>query len=126
MATDGALRGKEAATLAVARGLTPNQAAAESGASVRSIVRWKADDPDFQARVRDLRGQLLDSVLGRLADAAVKAVTTLEESLTAESEQTRVRAALGILSTLVSVRSAVDIEERVAALEAAAQEGTPQ
>jgi hypothetical protein len=93
---------------------------------VRSIVRWKADDPDFQARVRDLRGQLLDSVLGRLADAAVKAVTTLEESLTAESEQTRVRAALGILSTLVSVRSAVDIEERVAALEAAAQEGTPQ
>jgi hypothetical protein len=93
---------------------------------VRSIVRWKADDPDFQARVRDLRGQLLDSVLGRLADAAVKAVTTLEESLTAESEQTRVRAALGILSPLVSVRSAVDIEERVAALEAAAQEGTPQ
>jgi hypothetical protein len=89
------------------------------------LKRWQ-HDPDFQQRVRDLRGQLLDSVLGRLADAAVKAVTTLEESLTAESEQTRVRAALGILSTLVSVRSAVDIEERVAALEAAAQEGTPQ
>lgn len=117
MATEGALTGKEAAALAVARGATPNQAAAESGASVRSIVRWN-NEPEFQTRVREIRRELLDNVLGALSDAGVEAVTALRASLTADSDAVRVRAAQAILTNVVSLRAALDVEERLARLEA--------
>ncbi|MBB4931409.1 hypothetical protein F4561_002229 [Lipingzhangella halophila] len=84
---------------------------------MRSIVRWN-NEPEFQTRVREIRRELLDNVLGALSDAGVEAVTALRASLTADSDAVRVRAAQAILTNVVSLRAALDVEERLARLEA--------
>lgn len=123
MASDDQLSGKSAVALALARGLTSDEAAAHVGdVSGRTIRRWLADEPEFADEVRRYRAELLTRVLGQLTDSATEAVQTLRDSLTCDSPQTRVRAALGILSTLLHVRDAHDVEERLRILEAAATE----
>lgn len=121
MAADGLRRGEIKVLLALARGASTDAAGAAGGISGRTVRRWLQDDA-FQAKVSALRAELLGRTVGQLVDAATEAVATLRGSLSAESEAVRVRAAVAILNALVTLRESVDLEVRIGALEAAAQQ----
>src|SRR5262249_1471777 len=72
------------------------------------------EDLGFNLLVSRYRSKLLDSTLGRLSDAAVKAIETLVEILDSEeSDGVRVRAALGILDQLVRMRETSVLQQRL-------------
>ncbi|WP_121186503.1 helix-turn-helix domain-containing protein [Nocardiopsis sp. Huas11] len=111
--------GKAAAILALARGSGTKTAAQEAGVSPRTVRRWLADDTVFADEVRDLRGELLDEVVGALTSASMKAVETLVECLQADDPSVRVRAAAQILRALPAMRVEGELTERFAEIEAA-------
>lgn len=122
MTEDVRPEGKTAVLLALARGCSATEAAAAGGVSDRTVRRW-LENPGFRAEVNRQRAEMLGQTAGALVDAATEAVATLRGALGAEAESVRVRAAVAILNALVTVRETVELEERVAALEAAATEG---
>lgn len=105
----------------------PIAAIAEAvGVADRSIYRSLAKD-DVAARVQEIRRGAVDGAVGRLGDLATAAVDTLGALLDAEHQAAvRLGAAGRILTALLAVRSAVDVEDRLAALEAAAAQGGPR
>jgi hypothetical protein len=107
-----------AALLALAKGETTDEAGLAAGVSGRTVRRW-LEDGRFRGEVARLRGALLDQTTGRLADAAIGAVATLTESLAADSEAVRVRAARAILAATLRYKEVLDLEQRVSKLEAA-------
>jgi len=117
-----ARRGENAVMLALASGANITEAARAGKVSPRTVNRWMNDDPTFTIRVAEMRAELLSRMVGGLVDASLLAVATLREMmLNADSEAVRVRAATAILNAVVVVRESVDLEERLAALEAADQ-----
>jgi hypothetical protein len=60
---------------------------------------------------------MLDAAVGRMADVAGEAVTTLAGLLRDDSPTVRLRASLGILDMLVKLREHVEFDGRLAALE---------
>lgn len=101
--------GRPIAAIAVAVGVTD-----------RSVYRSLAK-PDVAARVQEIRRAAVDGAVGRLGDLAANAVETLGELLDAEQQgAVRLGAAGRILSALLATRAAVDVEDRLAALETAA------
>ncbi|GAA3531318.1 hypothetical protein GCM10022419_008040 [Nonomuraea rosea] len=122
MAENVPRKGEEAVLVALASGRTVTDAAKAGGVARRTVSRWLADDHTFALRVKELRGELLDRAVGALVDASLEAIATLRCSLHADNEHVRVRAATAILSAVVTIRESVDLEERLAALEAAEQE----
>ncbi|NEA78035.1 hypothetical protein G3I30_02650 [Actinospica acidiphila] len=109
---------RPAAVLALAQGHTTGQAAKQAGVSSRTVLRWLEDD-DFRQEISDTRTELLRAAVGRLAAAATKAVDTLVDALTTEKGQARVQAAKVLLEATLSLRESLDLEERIAAIEAA-------
>lgn len=109
------------AALALAHGATTDEAGQTAGVTGRTVRRWR-EEPAFRAEVTQLRREMLDDVLGQLGGAAVEAVKTLRAALDEQSAGVRVRAASVLLASLLTVREAVDVEERLAALEAAAEQ----
>ncbi|MFB6620333.1 hypothetical protein ACIGFK_07440 [Streptomyces sp. NPDC085524] len=108
---------RPAAVLALAQGSTTGQAATAAGVSGRTILRW-LDDPEFQREVADMRTELLRLAVGRLAAGATKAVDALVDALDTEKGQARVQAARTLLDACLSLRESLDLEQRLAALEA--------
>ncbi len=109
--------GKRAAlVLALARGLTVRQAAQEAGVGERTTHR-RLDDPEFRRRVSAVRGELMERACGRLSDAATKAVDVLRELLDSDADTTRLAAARTILQQTVALRTAAELEQRIARLE---------
>lgn len=119
MAEKVARRGENAVMLALASGSNVTEAARAGNVSPRTVNRWMNNDPTFTIRVSEMRAELLGRTVGGLIDASLAAVTTLREMLNAESEAVRVRAATAILQAVIVVRESVDLEERLAAIEAA-------
>lgn len=112
-------KNRTAAVIALARGSDSEQAGREAGVSGRTVRRWLADDPVFALDVRDARTELLQLAVGRLADASVKAVDTLVDALVTEKGQAKVQAAKVLLESCLALRESLDVEQRLAALEAA-------
>ncbi|MGG8409951.1 hypothetical protein ACM614_26960 [Streptomyces sp. 12297] len=108
---------RPAAILALARGGSSEDAANDSGASGRTIRRWM-EDPDFQAEVRDTRTEILSTAVGQLAAGAAEAVTALRAALHDADGRNRVQAARVLLESCLSLRESLDLEQRLAALEA--------
>jgi hypothetical protein len=100
--------------LASGRGI--KAAAEEVRIGERTAHKW-LEDPEYRAFVAALRGRLLEEAVGRLADAAGKAVQTLCDLLDDPKSHVRLRAALGVLDTLLKVREHVEFEGRIARLE---------
>lgn len=121
MADNVPAKGKAAGALALAQGHTVAEAARLAQVSPRTLGRWQADDA-FRGEVTRLRSELLDRVLGALADGAVEAVAALRSALTADSPAVRVRAATALLNAVVVLREHVDLDQRIAELEAAEDE----
>src|SRR5262245_55808310 len=78
----------EALALAVATGQPLRTAAGTAGVSERTACRRWAD-PDFRRHVNELRGELVQRSLGRLADGMSEAADVFRQLLAAESESVR-------------------------------------
>jgi hypothetical protein len=116
MAGNGRQNADEALALALASGKTARDAAAEIGIGERTVARRLAD-PMFRQRVHVLRGQMVTRALGRMADGMSEAADTLRGLLKAESEAVQLGAARSLLELGCKLREAVELEERVTALE---------
>ncbi len=116
MADDDKLKRDDALVLALACGLTVRQAAGEAGFGERTAHRRLAD-PEFRRRVSAVRGELLVGGGGRLSDAATQAVDVLRELLDADADTIRLAAARTILQQSVALRTAAELEQRIARLE---------
>lgn len=117
MAHRGRKNADDALALALASGLTIEAAAERAGVSARTAHRRLAD-PAFTARARQAGDELMIQGVGLLAGTMTAAISTLRELLNAESEGTRLRAALAVVDLTLKVRVQVELTQRVAEIEA--------
>lgn len=117
VAHQGRQNADEAFALAVATGQTIRDAAQAVGISERTAARRWAD-PNFRRRVAELRGDLVQRSLGRMADGMSEAADVLRQLL-AEGTPPAVRlgAARSLLELGVKLRESVEMEERLRNLE---------
>ena len=104
--------------VALACGSSPEAAAQKSGLSLRTVYRRLAD-PSFYQQVQHVRTEMVRraAAMFSAADmAAIKTLTTLQESATSES--VRLGAARAIIELGCKLRETVELMERLAALEA--------
>lgn len=115
-------KAEDALVLALACGLSAEQAARQAGVSVSTAYR-RLDDPAFRARLDDLRRDMLARAAAMLTAAAVEAVRTLADLLKpANGPSVRLNAARSVLEHGVKLRALVEVEERLADLEQRAKE----
>ncbi|HEY7312930.1 MAG TPA: hypothetical protein VH643_26435 [Gemmataceae bacterium] len=108
--------------MALACGVTVENAARQAGISPATAYRRLAD-PAFRQRLQGLRGDMVSRTAGTLTAAATEAVRTLLELLkSTASAAVRLGAARVVLEMGMKVREVADLEERLAALEKAAAE----
>ncbi len=117
MAHIGRATARQVAALALAGGKTVIDAAGEAGVSRSAVTRWQ-HDAGFRQLVADYRGRMVDQAVGRLADLAIEAVGTLDaERQEGEKSSDRIAAARALLSSLIALRSAAELEGRITELE---------
>jgi hypothetical protein len=117
MAGNGRKTGDEGLVIALAGGASVREAAEASGLSERTIYR-RLEDPAFRQQVQDVRGEFVRQAVGRLAAASTEAVATLRALLNADGESARLGAARSILELGSKLRESLELEARIAALEA--------
>lgn len=113
----GKRKGDAALVAALAVGMTVRDAARAAGLSERTAHR-RLEDPGFRRTVADARARLIESACGQLAEASTAAVSTLRALLDAEGENVRLGAARAVLELGAKLRESVELEQRIAALEA--------
>jgi hypothetical protein len=111
----------ELLALAVATGRDRAGAAKAAGVSEPTVTR-RMRDPDFRARVAELRAAMVDRAVGLLSAAAAAAVAKLATLLKSENERVSLRTAVAILENVVRLKTAAELEERLARVEAALAE----
>jgi hypothetical protein len=112
---------QELAAFAMACGRKLTEAAADSGAGVRTIKRWSATLPAFRRRINQYHAEMVETAMGRLADNMTSAADTLGYLCRkSKNESVRLGAARAILELGVKLRENVEHEERIAALESRA------
>lgn len=116
MAHRGRRNADEPLALAVASGQTLRDAAQTAGVGERTATRRWAD-PAFRRRVGELRGDMVGTALGRMADGMADAAVVLRKLLVAESESVRLGAARSLLELGVRLRESVELEQRLQAVE---------
>lgn len=110
--------GAAALVLGLARGLSYSEAAKAAGIGERTIVRRMAD-PVFRAEVERIRAAMIERALGKLADKVSAAVDTLGNLLKPGTPATvRRGAADSLLSHALRLREHLELDARLAALEA--------
>jgi hypothetical protein len=115
---------QEAAALALARGCKLGDAAKECGAGERTIKTWTATVPAFTRRIAQLRAEMTSLALGRMVEGMASAADTLGYLCRrGKSEQVRLGAARALIELGTRLRETVELEERIAALEAGASPG---
>jgi hypothetical protein len=104
--------------LALAAGAYVEHAAEHAGVSERTVYRRLAD-PAFRADMRAIRREMFEQATARLVAASASAATTLAElAEEGQREATRVAVARAVLELALKLRTADELEARVAALEA--------
>ena len=101
---------------ALAAGKSTQDAATAAGVAERTVYR-RLIDPAFKARVTELRGAMLATAAGRLADGMGEAASVLRALLTDADANIRFRAAGKLIELGVKVIELTDLEQRLAALE---------
>jgi hypothetical protein len=110
-------KGDTELVLALACGATPENAAQKTGLSRRTVYR-RLSEPAFAAQVNAMRADMVRRSAGMFTAAgmaAIKTLTTLQES--ANSEAVRLGAARATIELGCKLRETVEWTERVAALE---------
>jgi hypothetical protein len=122
MAENGRRKGDATLLLALASGRTVRDAAQLAGVGERTATRRVAD-ADFRRRVAELRGEMVGRALGRMADGMSEAADVLRALMTAGTPPAvRLGAARTLLELTVKLRESVELEQRLAALEAGLRE----
>ena len=116
-------RNQDAAIGALLSQPTVIAAAQVVGIGEATLRRW-LKDRGFLTAYRAARRQALEHSLALLQKAGSKAVETLLECLQAESEGVRLRAACAILDYSLKGSELMDLETRIADLEAIANGGS--
>ena len=98
---------------------TIEAAARKAGIGESTLLRWLRE-PSFKAAYRAARRSLVESAVGRLQQAATKAVAALERNLTCGIPAVEVGAARSVLDQAIKAVELVDLAERVEQLEQAA------
>jgi hypothetical protein len=122
MSRNGRRNADEQLLMALACGVTVENAARQAGISPATAYRRLAD-ASFRRRLQALRGDMVSRTAGTLTAAASEAVRTLLELLKSPAAAAvRLGAARAVLEMGMKVREAADLEERLAVLEKAAAE----
>jgi hypothetical protein len=101
---------------AIASGATASAAAQQLELS-RSTVERRMAEPQFRRLVADLRGEMVASALGRMADNLTRAAESVAALLDAPEPHLRLRAARALFTFSLRMRDAVDLDQRVRDLE---------
>jgi hypothetical protein len=117
MARKTSRKGDTALIEALARGQTVAQAARLAGVSRRTAFR-RLQEPDFRDVVRKCRGEIFDSASGALAATMRRATRTLRILLDDATPTVRLGAAKAILDSAQRLHEAIEVEQRLAVLEA--------
>jgi len=107
---------KELLAVAVASGKAIKDAAVEIGLSVSRAYHITASD-EFRYRVADIRREILDAAVGRLNEAATKAVSALVSILDTGEDKDKIVAAKAILSSLGPISELAELRARLDRLE---------
>ena len=103
--------------VALAGGQTVQAAARAAGVGESTVFR-RLRDAAFRGAVAAARAEVTARALGKLAAASTAAASTLRKLLNAESEAVKLSAARSILELGTKLREAVELEQRIVALEA--------
>lgn len=109
---------------ALATGCTLREVSELTGVSERTISR-RLKDPKFKAALDRRKDQILTATVAKLSNASTMAVDTLRELMACDTNSVRLGAARSILELSVSMRTATEFAERIAALEGK-QHGKPE
>ncbi len=117
---------EQAITALLAEGTT-KAAAAACGSSETTLWRW-LQIPEFQARYRASRRQLVETAIGQLQKHATTAARVLVNIAVDKDApaSSRVAAAKTILDQSVSAIELMDLQERIEKLEAIEAARTPE
>jgi hypothetical protein len=102
--------------LALASGKRVEDAALVANVSTRTASR-RLQEPDFVARIRQLRAAMLDAVVGRLAERSCAAADRLAGLLDSPDENLVFKTAKTVVELALKGREILDLEQRIAALE---------
>jgi transposase-like protein len=91
-------------------------AAKQAGVTKNTLYSWLKQQ-DFDKALSDSRKKLLDKALEKLTGISMKAVNTLEQLLSAESEAVRRAAANDVLGHALKYRELSEIEARLESVE---------
>jgi hypothetical protein len=117
MSDSTALKPKEEkAIAALLASPTHEEAAKAAGISSATLRRYLAD-PAFAREYRAARRWMVEVAVGRLQQAAVAAVGTLERNLTCGKAADEVRAAVAILAHAYRGVELLDLDERLEQVE---------
>ena len=120
-----ARKADDALVLALACGLSAEQAAKQAGVSPATVYR-RRQDPAFQTRTEELRHEMLTRAAAMLTAAGVESVRTLADLLKSSYAPTvRLNAARSILDLGVKLRSLVELEDRLLDLEDRVKQSPP-
>jgi hypothetical protein len=106
----------ESLALALATGSTVAHWCQSSGVPTRTAYGW-AMKAEFKARVLEIRGAIVQAVVGRLTALTTKAADRLDGLLDSESETIRIQAIRATFGCLVDIQTHVELNERVAEIE---------
>jgi hypothetical protein len=117
MASNGNTK-REAVALRLADGASVRGAARACHVGERTVHTWLAD-PAFTARVTELRSRMFGRAVSVLTRLAGKAARKLNKLMDSEQESIALGACRTVLEAGPRLRELTELEERLAALEAA-------
>lgn len=95
------------------------EAAAAASVGERTLHRWRSE-PEFRAALSLAEGELLDAATRRLLALHERAIDALEALIDgAQTDSVRLQAARVAIEASLKLRELRDIDQRIAALEAA-------
>lgn len=96
-------------------------AAKAAGVAERTLHRWLSDNEHFRAALDAAEGQVIGGVTRRLIGYADHALTVMVQIMAdrSHSPAVRLRAAQGIIDSMLRLRELRNLEERLAKLEEA-------
>jgi hypothetical protein len=108
--------------VALASGATIRKAAAIAGCSETTVMR-RLEQEDFRRELARLRSRMVDRAVGKLAASLAAASATLRRLLKGQSETVRLGAARAIHELHRGWRESLELERRLAELEAKVNQG---
>jgi hypothetical protein len=121
MAASGRKNADDSLLVALAAGQTAREAAEIAGVAERTVFR-RLVDPAFRRRAAELRADMMQRALGKLAEGMAEAADALRNLLASGSDAVKLAAARAILEIGPRLRDTVEFEQRLNALEQGAAE----